>query len=413
VRSILYLCHRLPYAPDKGCRLRAYHHLKGLARRHDVHLLTFAERRSDVERAASLQDLCSTVEVFLLPPAASYLRCALSSWRPRPLTHSFFASDSLRRRVQEVARATSCDGVVAFSSAMGPYAELVPDARRVLDMVDVDSEKWRQYARRGPLHMRPIHALEARRMRRYEAAVTRRFDWVTLATDREAELLRGFAPSERVVTLRNGIDLDFFRPLPLPRSPHPTLVFTGQMDYFPNVDAAVRFARRTLPRLRARFPDLELLLVGRSPARAIQSLQHLPGVTVTGEVDDVRPYLARGWVSIAPLRIAQGVQNKVLEAMGMGLPVVCSTAVFAGLADAGFRDGDELLVAADEERVLHHLGALLADGGQRERMAAAARRRLIAAYSWESSAERLEELVTDRAPARLAHAARGARAASA
>lgn len=398
-RSVLYLCHRLPYAPDKGCRIRAFHHLEGLAQGSRVHLLSFAERRSDLALTARLREFCASVEVVVQPRALSYLRCALSSWRRRPLTHSFYDSARLRRRALALASAHGCEAVLAYSSAMAPYARALPGVRRVLDMVDVDSEKWRQYAERGPIPMRPIHALEAARMRRYEAAAVADFDVVTLATERETQLLRGFAPAGEVVTVAQGIDLEFYRPTATPKSPAPSLLFVGQMDYYPNVDAASTFAKRVLPLLRARFPDLELVVVGRAPTRTVQGLSGLPGVTVTGEVEDIRPFLARAWAFVAPLRIAQGIQNKVLEAIASDLPVVASEPVFAGLADAGFRRGEDMLVVPDGERAVHQIALLLGDAALRERLAAAARRRLIAAYSWEGSARHLAGLLLGEQPA--------------
>src|SRR6185295_6371650 len=197
----------------------------------------------------------------------------------------------------------------------------------VLDMVDVDSAKWEQYARFARLLMRPVYALEAKRLRAYEASLAGRFERIVLATSNERRLYEAFAPDARAAAVSNGVDFDHFKPLDLPKADNPSLIFTGQMDYFANVDGVVFFAREVMPRLRERFPDLELVIVGRSPVPAVRALAELPGVSVTGAVGDVRPFLARAWAFVAPLRIAQGVQNKVLEAMAMDLPVVCSDRV--------------------------------------------------------------------------------------
>lgn len=388
---ILFLCHRVPYPPDKGEKIRAFHEIRALARRNRIHLLTLAD--GPVPDLAPLEALCERVEVFPIRRMAGYLRAALGATRPRPLTLSFFESKELAARVRELAATDSYDVAVGYSSSMGPYLDLLPGLPKVMDMVDVDSAKWEQYARFAPLPLRPVYALEAKRLRTYEAELAQRLDCVTLATAREAGLLQSFAPGARVATVVNGVDLEFFKPLDLPKAPRPTLVFTGQMDYFANVDGIVGFARRVFPRLRERFPELELLVVGRSPAPAVRELGDLPGVLVTGAVGDVRPFLARAWVFVAPLRIAQGVQNKVLEAMASNLPVVCSDKVRAGVSEGGFLHGRDLLAASTDEEMESAITTLLEDPETRDRLAECARQRLAAAYRWAPNLEHFEELI--------------------
>jgi hypothetical protein len=389
--KILFLCHRIPYPPDKGEKIRAFHTIRGLARRHHVHLLTLAD--GAVPDLAPLEALCERVEVFPLSRPAAYLRAALRALRPGPLTLSFFQSPELAERLRELASRERFDVLIVYCSSMAPYADLVPDVPAVLDMVDVDSAKWAQYARFAPLALRPVYALEARRLRRYEASLAARFQRIVLATANETRLYKSFAPQARAEAVLSGVDLDFFQPLDLPKWPHPTLVFTGQMDYFANVDGVVHFARKVFPRLRQRFPDLEFVVVGRSPVPAVRDLGELPGVQVTGAVGDVRPFLARAWVFVAPLRIAQGVQNKALEAMASNLPVVCSERVLAGLSDGGFRSGRDLLAAASDDEMERAVASLIEDAEARERLAGCARQRLMASYRWAPNVEHFEDLV--------------------
>ena len=394
--KILFLCHRVPYPPDKGEKIRAFNLIRGLARRHKVHLLTLAD--GAVPDLTQLEEMCEAVEVFPLSRPAAYVRAALHVLRPGPLTLSFFESDELTNRLKELARRERFDVMVVYSSSMAPYAALLPDVPAVLDMVDVDSAKWGQYARFAPLHLRPVYALEARRLRRYEASLAGRFQRIILATANETRLYKSFAMSAgagtaRVETVLCGVDFDFFQPLDLPKSSKPSLVFTGQMDYFANVDGVGHFAREVFPRLRQRFPELELVVVGRSPAPAVRALGELPGVQVTGAVGDVRPFLARAWAFVAPLRIAQGVQNKVLEAMASNLPVVVSDRVLAGLSDGGFRSGRDLLAASSDEEMERAVASLIEDPATRERLAEHARQRLLATYRWASILDRFEELV--------------------
>ncbi|HEX6903279.1 MAG TPA: TIGR03087 family PEP-CTERM/XrtA system glycosyltransferase [Thermoanaerobaculia bacterium] len=388
---ILYLCHRVPYPPDKGEKIRAFHQIRFLARRHKVHLLTLAD--GPVPDLAPLEALCERVEVFPLSRPAAYVRAAMRMTLPRPLTLSFFESKELSERLRELARRERFDVQVVFCSAMAPYAELMPEVPAVLDMVDVDSAKWAQYARFAPLPLRPVYALEARRLRRYEASLAGRFHRVFLATGNETRLYKASAPEARVETVMNGVDVDFFQPLDLPKSTHPTLVFTGQMDYFANVDGVIHFAKNVFPRLRRRFPDLELLIVGRSPTPAVRDLGELPGVQVTGAVGDVRPFLARAWAMVTPLRIAQGVQNKALEAIASNLPLVCTERVLAGLSEGGFRHGRDLLAAGTDEEMERAVAAVVEDAALRERIAESARQRLVAHYRWTPILERFEELV--------------------
>ncbi len=388
---ILYLCHRVPYPPDKGEKIRAFHQIRFLARRHKVHLLTLAD--GQVPDLAPLEALCERVEVFPLSRPAAYVRAAMRAALPRPMTLSFFESKELSERLRELARRERFDVQVVFCSAMAPYAELMPEVPAVLDMVDVDSAKWAQYARFAPIPLRPVYALEARRLRRYEISLAGRFRRVFLATGNETRLYKTGAPDARAETVMSGVDVDFFQPMDLPKSPHPTLVFTGQMDYFANVDGVVHFAKNVFPRLRLRFPDLELVIVGRSPTAAVRDLGELPGVQVTGAVGDVRPFLARAWAMVAPLRIAQGVQNKALEAIASNLPLVCTEKVLAGLSEGGFRSGRDLLAADTDEGLERAVAAVIEDAALRERLAENARQRLVAHYRWTPILEKFEELV--------------------
>jgi polysaccharide biosynthesis protein PslH len=388
---ILYLAHRLPDAPDKGCKIRAFHQLSALGSRHEVHLLSLGDPPSINGHGRALSEMCASIEVFPVRRPAAYLRCVLQAPRGRPATLAFFHSAALWRRCAELAASRRFDLVVAYSAAMAPYAAQLPDVPALLDLVDVDSAKWAQYARLGSLAWRPIYALEARRLRRYESGVGRQFARVLVSTGQERDLLAEIAPQTCVEVVANGVDRDWFRPLQLPKSPTPMLVFTGQMDYFANVDAVDHFARTALPRLRDAHADLSLVIVGRQPTARVRALAELPGVSVTGAVEDVRPFLARAWAFVAPLRIAQGIQNKVLEAMAMEVPVACSDRVLRGLAEGGFRDGEDLLAAAPEA-LSGRIAGLLADPALGRRLAASAASKLSEAYCWDRNMARFATL---------------------
>jgi sugar transferase (PEP-CTERM/EpsH1 system associated) len=414
-RNLLVLAHRLPYPPDRGCRIRAYHLLAELANHHRVHLLSFADVGQQPRTWSPLRDLCATLEVVPLPRASAYARTALRSGYDQPLTLSYFRSRRMLRAVQQHPARAEISAIVAFSTAMAPYA-LALDLPAVLDMVDVDSAKWAQAARLGHPIMRPVYALEARRVRAYETEMADRFPAITLATDRERELLLTFAPQAPALTVRNGVEV---RPAPPPRpAPHASLLFVGQMDYLPNVDAVVSFAHRVFPRLRREFPDLELCIAGRNPVAVVRRLEALPGVVVTGEVADIGSHLARAWVSVAPVQIACGVQNKVLEAMAAGVPVVASAAVVAGLADSGVRDGEELLSAADDQAMGDAVARLLRSPAERRRLGAAGRERVHLTCDWQRAGAEMLDILEDTVrlatgPGEIAGSPAGARRAGA
>ncbi len=388
--KLLYLSHRTPFPPTKGEKVRAYEVLRHLGARNEVHLLALAgagERGPYPE----LAEHCAEVEIFPLRSSASRLRAALAALGRRPLTLAWFRSPALTARVRELARDRRFDAVIAYTAAMTPYATLLPQARRVVDLVDVDSEKWSQLAAISSPPRSLVYRLEARRMRALESALGSAFDLVVVATERERRLLGSVAPATSVEVIGVGSPQTAASPGDGPTPSRPRLVFTGQMDYLPNVDGIARFAESVFPRLRRDLPELELLVVGRSPTRRVRALARIPGVTVTGEVPEIAPYLASAQVFVAPLRVAQGVQMKVIEAMAAGLPVVCSERVMDGLADAGLRPGRDLLVAGDDSELEAALRRLLESGELRARIGRAGRQQAGASYRWEESVGRFEE----------------------
>jgi sugar transferase (PEP-CTERM/EpsH1 system associated) len=322
--DILFLSHCVPAPPDKGEKIRSYHELTRLAAQYRVHLACFAKNRSEVEDARKLEDRCASVYVEPLGPAR-LARAGLSYLAGSCLTASFYGSRRLREHVRSLA-ARPLFAAVVYSAVMAQYAPAGIPA--VLDMVDVDSEKWFQYARMRPLGM--LYRAEGRRLRRLEADCASQAACTLLSTANEARLLWSFAPGANVRYMENGVDFDYFDPA-LTHEPADLrrrfVVFVGAMDYYPNADAACWWASHVFPQLRRQQPDMEFLVVGRNPTRAVRRLAGQPGITVTGPVADVRPYLSAAEAVVAPLRIARGIQNKVLEALAMGKHTLASEAV--------------------------------------------------------------------------------------
>jgi sugar transferase (PEP-CTERM/EpsH1 system associated) len=368
---IAMLCPRLPYPLTKGEKIRAFHHLRHLARRHQVTLVCLVDDPSDLEHLDTLRAFLHRVEAVAINRRVARAKSLRALLTGRPLSLEYFACPTLARRLEEAVRSGKCDLILVYSSAMAQYVEGVREIPIVADFVDLDSEKWRQFAERAAPPMSWLFAREAARMRAYERHVGLDVHTVVLVSRHEADLYRAAAPEARVAVVPLVIDTEYFAPAPPPRPGlPPTIVFSGVMDYFPNVDAVRFFANEILPRIRREEPGTRFLVVGQRPAPAVRRLGKRPGIEVTGPVADVRPYLQQAHVSVAPLRVAQGMQTKILEAMAAGLPVVTTPKGFEGIEAAA---GDDLVVEADAECFAHQVIDLLRDPARRQRMGKVAR----------------------------------------
>ena len=327
--NLLFLAHRLPYPPDKGDKVRSYNLLRYLLSRHRVYLGTFIDDPAVQVHLPVLQALCAEVCAPTLSPRLARVGSLRGLVTGEPLTLPYYRHSHLSDWVAAVGRRERIDATVVFSSAMAQYVPAGGAAPVLVDLVDVDSAKWTAYAdaHRGPLAW--VYRREGRTLQRFEAEVAARSTCTFLATDKEAELFRTLAPAAagKVKALFNGVDTGFFAPDSLRPNPFSDdelpIVFTGAMDYWPNVDAVTWFAGEVLPELRRRRPNLRFHIIGRNPAPSVAALAG-EAISVSGTVPDVRPYLQHAAVVVAPLRLARGIQNKVLEAMAMARPVVAA-----------------------------------------------------------------------------------------
>jgi len=380
--QLLFLSHCVPNPPEKGEKIRAFHLLSKLAQKYSVHVACFAKYRSEIEDARHLEASCSSVYVEALPRLRALASAAVKFGAGGCLTTSFYGRPGIRRHVQSL-RKLPLSATVAYTSAMAQYAPA--DVPMILDLVDVDSEKWLDYARAR----RPSWAyrLESRRLRRLESAYAARAGCTFLSTEPEKELFQTFAPERRAACMENGVDFDRFDPSVSPAIPDvlaaKAVVFVGEMDYYPNVDAACWFARDIFVQFRKRHADAKFFVVGRNPSAAVRRLAELDGVTVTGAVPDVKPYLASARAAVAPLRIARGIQNKVLEALAIGKPVLASSAVcrtFGSHLPTG------VIPCASEQEFLQALGDVYSRSSEPElRIRNAARKR----FTWETNCQSL------------------------
>jgi sugar transferase (PEP-CTERM/EpsH1 system associated) len=394
--GLLFLAHRIPFPPNKGDKIRSFHLLRHLAARHEIHLGAFVDDPADWQYRDALAPYCKSMKLIPLHPRRAKLASLAGLLTGEALTLPYYRSRELRRWAAGLADAGKVARGLAFSSAM---AQFMPAglSRRVLDMVDVDSDKWTQYAgtQRWPLAW--LYAREGRRLAEWEARVAQDFDATLLVSRDEAALLQRRVPAARdkIATFENGVDAEYFSPArdyPNPYAPGVQgVVFTGAMDYWPNVDAVTWFAERIFPAIRDAVPAAQFTIVGSRPTEAVLALARQPGVVVTGSVPDVRPYLAHAACAVAPLRIARGVQNKVLEAMAMTRPVVASVQAAEGIrAEAG---RDFILAQGEAE----FADAVVA-GLQTMSAAAPARDCILAHYDWARNLAAIDRLF-EQAPA--------------
>ncbi len=350
MKDLLFLAHRLPFPPNKGDKIRSWHLLRYLSDRFRVHLGAFIDDDDDWQYTGYVNTLCASSRILPLRTVYVKLRCLCGLLSGEPLSVRVYRSRSMRDWVAQVIREYRIQNVLVFSSAMAQFVPASIEGLKVMDFVDVDADKWRQYASGKNWPFSWIYERESRYLLRYDRAIAEQFDRCFFVSEAEAGLFKNLAPESRdkVDYFGNGVDTEYFSPDRKYPNPYgqggPVLVFTGAMDYWPNVDAVVFFARRVFPLVQAEIPNARFYIVGSRPATAVQALQKTAGVVVTGRVKDIRPFLQHAALPVAPLRIARGVQNKVLEAMAMDKPVLATPLAIGGIPQSNAAD---ILVAED------------------------------------------------------------------
>ena len=393
MEDLLYLTHRIPYPPNKGDKIRSYHLLKYLSQHFHVHLGTFVDIEEDWQYAENIKEWCDEVCLIKLDPRIARLRCLSGFATGSPLTLPFYRDRQLKQWVDDLLKIKSITKIVTFSAAMTQYVRHLHSAQRVIDFVDVDSDKWRQYAETKPWPLSWIYQRESALLQNYERDVAQEFDKSTFVSLKEAALFKMMMPevADKVDYFNNGVDTDYFSPIHQFPNPYPMdnriLVFTGAMDYWANVDAVEWFVQKVFPIVRSQIADIKFYIVGSSPSARVLALTKIPGVIVTGKVEDIRPYLKYASIAIAPLRIARGIQNKVLEAMAMGKRVVLSPQAMEGIQAV---DGEELYVATDEITFASKVINLISEESDVEMNAA--RSRILSDYTWSASFARFDQL---------------------
>ncbi len=377
---VLYLTHRVPYPPDKGDRIRTYHLLRQMVTRGRVWLGCLADEPVPPESLTALNDLCERVAVIPVGRVSRWGRAAWSLATGASLSEGLFASSGLARVLKQWAAETKFDTVVASSSALVPYLRIpaLAGTPAVVDLIDVDSQKWLDFAAVGRAPKKWLYRLEAKRVRKAERAIAEFARAASVVSRAEANVYDSFTHAGAATVATNGVDLDYFAPVQY--ETQLACAFVGALDYLPNEDAAIWFARGVWPTIREKFPTAEFRIIGRKPTPAVQALATIPGISVVGQVPDVRPFVASAAAVVVPLRLARGVQNKVLEAMAMAKAVVAAPPALAAL---GTESGVHLLSASTPQEWVGAVSAVFTDAPLRQALSSAARQYVEQHHHWE------------------------------
>lgn len=402
-KSILYLAHRIPYPPNKGDKIRSFNEIKYLSQEHDLNLAFLVDDPQDLRHVSELERYTRTIDYAVINPRWQKVKSIPYLLTDKPLSIPYFYSPVLQESIDKRLDVTEVDVVFCFSSPMAEYVfnsrhfkmGKLKNAQLIMDFVDVDSDKWRMYAGFSNFPLSAVYRREWRRLQAYDARVGQAFDRSIFVSDKEVDLFRSFCPRASTAAIANGVDIEYFAAAETLRQrangscKEPTVLFMGAMDYYPNQDAVVYFADEIWPLVKEVFSNARFVIAGSNPTGKVKALaQADQSITVTGFVTDIRPYLAQAEVFVAPFRIARGIQNKVLEAMAAGVPVVTSSEAVQGF---GIQDLP-LRIESSPGSFAASIVELLQDEGKRAAMAMNAQHFVRTCYCWDTSMAALQSL---------------------
>lgn len=388
--NILYLCHRFPFPPKRGGKIRPFNMIRHLsASGHQVTVCSLARSPQESQEASGIAPYCSDFAIGQVQEHIQVARMVVRLPLATPSSMGYFYSPALAQRVQALLKSRKWDLLFVHCSSVAPYVAHVQDVPKILDFGDMDSHKWFEYAHFKPFPLSLGYRLEGYKMLLAEKRLARKFDLCTATTRSEWETLNSYQTGSDTDWFPNGVDASYFSPTEAPYDPD-TISFIGRMDYYPNQECMARFCAQTWPLLKSMRPALKLLIVGADPSPAMRQLGELPGVSVTGSVPDVRPYIRGSALMVAPLQIARGTQNKILEAMAMGVPVVTSP-IAAGGVDADAMA--HFLVADSPQAYAQAILRIITNPSERARLSEAGRQRMLSHHAWPHSMRRLDTLI--------------------
>jgi len=387
---ILFVCHRFPYPPNRGGKIRPFHMIQHLGQKHSVVVASLAHSEQELREGQPLRECCEDVIAEVVPDSTRWINAGRALFSSTPSSVAYFSSPRLKKRIDDAWQRRGFDAILVHCVFASQYVHDLSCSFRMLDFGDVDSAKWLDYAhfRRAPLSWG--YKLEAEKLRRYEYQMASKFDLCTATTLGEVEEIKKLNASRPTALIPNGVDLEYFQPRPVSPPNSNVLIFLGRMDYFPNIDAVQLFANEIFPLVRRAIPTAKFRIVGSNPSAAVRDLAKIPGISVTGHVRDVRPHLYDAAVAVAPLRIARGTQNKILQFLATGVPVVTTPQAAKGI---GAEPGKHFLVAEGAEQFAAEVIRLLQDAELRDRLSIAGREPLDSLHSWPASMKVLDQLI--------------------
>ena len=388
--KILYLCHRFPFPPKRGGKIRPFNMIRHLqASGHQVTVCSLARNAAEAEDGQGIAEHCTAFHAAVVDDRVQNLRMVARLPLLTPSSMGYFYSPEMAATVRRLLTESKWDLIFVHCSSVAPYVAHVTDVPKILDFGDMDSQKWLEYAHYKRFPLSWGYRLEGRKMWWAEKQLARRFDLCTATTRAEWQTLESYGTGAATDWFPNGVDASFFCPTDSAYDAE-TVSFIGRMDYYPNQECMQRFCDQVWPLLQQQRPQMKLLIVGADPSPLMRALGNRPGVTVTGSVPDVRPFIRGSAVMVAPLAIARGTQNKILEAMAIGVPVVTSGAAAGGVDAEPER---HFLVADSAADTAAAVMRIVGSASERARLAAAGRERMLTHHAWPQSMQRLDGII--------------------
>lgn len=389
--KILFVCHRFPYPPKRGGKIRPFNIIRHLAENHEVTVASLARSSQEAKEGEGLSKYCIEYKVAIISPLMGMIGMLKSLFRGRPLSMGYFYSETLKKQILKELSTVPFDLIFVHCSSVAQYVEDVHWVPKILDFGDMDSKKWQIYSKYKKFPMSIVYALEGRRLELEEKVLASKFNMGTCTTLNEKLTLESYGVGIPTAWFPNGVDSEYFAPTQEPYAPN-SLCFIGRMDYYPNQEGIIEFCQMILPLIKEKCPQVVLTIIGADPSREILDLAKIQGVTVTGSVPDVRPFVLASAVNVVPLNIARGTQNKILESLSMGVPTVTTSQAATGV-DA--IDEEHFLVASTHQEFANAVVRLISNPSERMRFSRAGRERMLDKHNWSNSMKKFDTILAE------------------
>ncbi len=388
--NILFVCHRFPFPPKRGGKIRPFNIIKHLHEQgHQVHVCSLSRSETEAIEGNGLEAFCSSAFSAMVTPKRQLVRMILRLPTSTPSSMGYFFSPALKARIDSIISNGNIDLIIVHCSSVAQYVENVTGIPKVLDYGDMDSQKWLEYSVHKPFPLSIGYLIEGRKLMAAEKKLASKFSICTTTTYGELETLQSLTRKTPSDWFPNGVDANHF--VPNDRFDPELISFIGRMDYYPNQQSVLDFVTNVFPIIRSTRPEAKFVVVGAEPPQKIRDLAKVNGVTVTGTVADVRSYVTNSVVNVANLEIARGTQNKILESMAMGVPVVASPAAAKGVDAIA---GEHLLVGTNHRELANQILAVMNSPQLRSQLAKAGRERVLHNHSWPESMKKLDSILS-------------------